>query len=108
MSDLVDNLLAVERRARRIIADAEKEAAQLKEKAHDDARRKIAAAQKQARADADKVLEDARRGIEEQRADRLQQEREKLPSPDEVDERKLRTAIDFAYNVVAYGDERED
>ncbi len=108
MSDVIERLLEVERQARRIIADAEQKADETVSQAREEARRIVADSREEARRDADELLQREVRALQERKSERIAEESGKLASPDSVSPEKLKEAVEFVVNVIAYGQEGQD
>lgn len=104
MTDVIQRLLEVEKEARRIIAEAEDEAAQTVDRARDEARRIIADGRKQAQTEAEELSNRQVQTLQQQKEERLQQEKARLPSADGIDRQRLANAVEFVRQVVAYGE----
>ena len=103
MSNVIERLLEVERQARHVIAEAERQAAQTVDEAQAQARRLVAEGRKKAQADADEMLAGQARELEEDRQARLREEASRLPSAETMDPQKLGKAVQFVVKTVAYG-----
>jgi vacuolar-type H+-ATPase subunit H len=100
----MQNLLRVEKEARRIIAQAEKDAAAAIEKAREKARQIAAAGRDEARRQADELLSATDKKLEARRGERLERERAALSSTGGPDRASLEAAADIIVRAVAHGE----
>lgn len=105
MSDIIERLLEVEKEARQIIAGAEREAGDTVSRAREQARRIIADAREEARRQAEELFDRQVRTLQEQKEERVKQERGRLPSADSVAPDKLNEAVGLVTRAIAYGDD---
>ena len=107
MSDVIERLLEVEKEARQVIAQAEQEAADTTARAREQARRIVAESREEARRQAEDLHNREVRALQEQKQERIRQERAKLPSADSIDPEKLDESVAFVVRTIAYGDETD-
>lgn len=101
MSDVIERLLSVEQEARRIIAQAEKDADEALERAREEGGRIESEGHAETRRQAEEVLSTAERSLREQKEEAIRQESERLPSADSIDAAELGKAVRFAVGVIA-------
>jgi len=100
VSDLIHRLLEVEGEARKIIADAEQQAAQTLSRATEQARRIRAQAREEGRREAERFLEQASEALRERHESQIEKARAGLPSPESVDREQVKKAVRFIVDVI--------
>jgi len=103
VSDVIERLLDVEHEARRLIARAEGEAEQALERAREEGRRIVAEGHEEAQRQAQEIVDRTERALEQQMAERLDEEKKRLPSAEQVDASRLARAVELAVDIVAHG-----
>ena len=103
MSDVIERLLEVEQRARRIIADAEAGAAQTIDRAREEARTIVEQGREEARRQAEQLVSSNAQALAEGKDRCLAEAKAGLPSADALGQDALERAARFAVNVIAYG-----
>ena len=103
MSDVIERLLDVEHEARRLIAAAEGEAEQALDGAREEGRRIVAEGHEEAQRQAQEIVDRTERALQQQMAERLDEEKKRLPSAEQVDASRLARAVEVAVGTVAHG-----
>ena len=105
MSDVIERLLEVEQEARRLIAQGEREAEEAVEHAREEARRIVSEGHEEARRRAQEILDRTSEALQKQTAERVEEEKARLPLADGVDPGRLAEAVQFVVSLVAPGAE---
>jgi vacuolar-type H+-ATPase subunit H len=104
MREVIEKMLEIERRARRIVAKAEAESARVTDEARAEARRKVEAARQDALARVDAIINDARTEAAQEKDTRLAQVREAFAGKtDEYADRVERVARELVPLLIGSG-----
>lgn len=107
MSDTVEHLMEVEKKARQIVEKAREEAADIIDRARREARDIVREATDDARGEADQIIEQKQAEAEKKREQMLQEARDDSPRAEQLDGEKLRTAVHRVVRVIARGEDVE-
>ena len=103
MGDVIERLLEVEQQARRVIADAERQAAKTVDRARDEARTVLEQGRIAARRQADELLASGIKSLEDERRCTVEAARAGRPSPESLPEDAIRDAARSVVSVIVYG-----
>ena len=107
MSDPIEQLLEVEQQAKQIIAQARDQASETIESARAEAQKLIAEARDRSRAEAEEIGRRRQAEAEQDREAALRMAAEQSPDEGDVDEQKLRRAVDRIVKVIGWADTGE-